>query len=226
MMGGAEMNSSGDNEIEKGPSGVEERIEEVEAQLDELEEKLEDDVWKKELLEAIDGAVRDSVSEALERDLVEALNGYFQDDKIQQLILNVLANNNPYIFKPLGIKLRPSTLTFFKKISRKYGTKVKKSIKSYYTPNDWRYVSSEARKGGKYQGKRLESKILKWDGSTCKVTSNLPDTVKLAKHLIDNLASKFESFERGESKQISAKLDNLEGSIDRLRDQIRSDIES
>jgi hypothetical protein len=220
------MNPAGDKEIEKGQSGVEERIEGVEAQLDELEEKLEDDVWEKELLEVIDGAVRHSASEALERDLVEALNGYFQDGKMGQLILNVLANNNPYVFKPLGIELQPSTVNFFEKISRRYGTKVKNSIKSYYTPNDWRYVNSEARKGGKYQGKRLESKILKWDGSTCKVTSNLPDTVKLATHLIDNLLSKFDSFEEAKSEQILAKLDNLESSIERLRDQIRSDIES
>jgi len=220
------MNPSEDNEIEKGPFGVEERIEGIETQLDELEEKLEDEVWKKELLETIDGAVRDSASETLERDLVEALNGYFGDDKIQHIILNVLANNNPYVFKPLGIDLPPLTLNFFEKISRKYGTKVKSAIKSYYTPNDWRYVNSEAGKGGKYQGKRLESKILKWDGSTCKVTSNLPDAVKFVTHLINNLANKFESFEEAESEQILAKLDNLESSIERLRDQIRSDIES
>ena len=220
------MNPAGDNEIEKSSSGVEERIEEVEAQLDELEEKLEDEVWEEELLEVMDGAVKNGPLEVLERDLVEALNGYFQDDKIAQLILNVLANNNPYVFSPLGIEPQPSTLNFFKKISRRYGTKVKKSIKSYYTPNDWRYVNSKARKGGKYQGKRLESKILKWNGSTCKVTSNLPDTVKLATHLIDNLTSKFNSFEEAESEEILAKLDDLEDSIKKLKHKIKMDIES
>lgn len=220
------MNPAGDDELEKALSGVEEDIEEVEAQLDELEEKLEDEVWEKEILEAIDGAIRDSAPETLERDLIEALNGYFQDDKIGQLVLNVLANNNPYVFKPLGIELQPSTLTFFEKISRRYGTKVKNSIKSYYTPNDWRYVNSEARKGGQYQGKRLDSKILRWNGSTCKVTSNLPDVVKFAIHFINNLTSKFEHYDRHESKHILAKLDDLEDSIKRLRHKIRMDNES
>ncbi|MFB6215019.1 MAG: hypothetical protein ABEI54_04035, partial [Candidatus Bipolaricaulia bacterium] len=68
----------------------------------------------------------------------------------------------------------------------------------------------------------MDSKILKWNGSTCKVTSSLPDTVKFATHFINNLANKFESFEEAESEQILAKLDNLEDSIGRLKDQIRS----
>ncbi|MFB6215020.1 MAG: hypothetical protein ABEI54_04040 [Candidatus Bipolaricaulia bacterium] len=56
-------------------------------------------------------AVRDSAPETLER------------DKIGQLILNVLVNNNPYVFSPQGIELQPSTLNFFKKISEDTGPK-------------------------------------------------------------------------------------------------------
>lgn len=220
------MSPARDDGLSNVPLGVNERRKEVEAHLEGLEEKLEEEDTKKELLEVIDSAVKDGTSQSLERDLVESFNRYFQDDNTGQLLVNVLANNDPYVFRSMGIELEASTLNFFETISRRYGTKVKNSIKTYYTPDDWRYVSSEARQGGKYQGKRLESKILKWDGSTCKLTSSLPDMVKLVTHFIINLANKFESLEGAESKKILQNLDNLEDSIERLKANIRSDARS
>jgi len=85
-----------------------------------------------------------------------------------------------------------------------------------------RCINSEAGKGGKYRVKRLDSKILKWYGGTCRVTSNLSDKVKLANHLRKNLTNKFESYEKYETKRILEKLDNLEGSTQRLKDDIES----
>jgi len=85
-----------------------------------------------------------------------------------------------------------------------------------------RCINSKAGKGGKYQVKRLDSKILKWDWGTCRVTSNLSDTAKLANHLRKNLTNKFEGYEKCKTKRILEKLDNMEGSIQRLKDDNKS----
>lgn len=196
--------------------------EKLKKRLQKLEEKLEDETWEDDTLQAIKGAVEGVPLEGLERNLWENLKTYINEDSVRDLILDVLANNNPNIYKMIGVKVPPKCHEFLNKISRQYGIKVKHSIKRHYGPDDWRYITSEARKGGKYQGARLHSKILKWNGDSCVITSNPPDTIKLANHFIKNLSDKFEGFDKRKSKILLQELDELRDSIEKLREKITS----
>lgn len=199
-------------------------MEPVQDSLEVLEDKLEDEEWEGKVVEIVEGAVEKTSPESVERNLVENLNLYLDDEGVIDILLNALANNNPNIYKGLGLEVPPRSKELLEKLCRKYGLKVKQSVKEYFSPDDWRYLNSEARQGEKYQGTRLHTNILKWGGGKSVITSGLPDVITFVDHFIRNLDSKFESFNEPEAQMMLNKLQDMKNHIETLEKKLSDSI--
>lgn len=206
--------------VEDLPEQFAENMEQIQDNLGVLEDKLKDEEWGEKVVEIVEGAVDKTSPESVERNLLENLNVHLEDDGVIDILLNALANNNPNIYKGLGLEVPPRSKELLEKLCRKHGLTVKRSVKEYFGPNDWRYLNSEARQGDKYQGTRLHTNILKWSGEKSVITSGLPDVIKFADHFIRNLDSKFEKFNSQEAQIMLQKLQDMKDHIETLEKKL------
>lgn len=220
------MNKTEENikKAEDLPEQFAANMEQIQNNLDVLEDKLKDEEWGKRVDEIVEGAVDKSSPESVERNLVENLNVYLEDDGIVDILLNALANNNPNIYKGLGLEVPPRSKELLERLCRKHGLTVKRSVKEYFSPDDWRYLNSEIRQGEKYQGTRLHTNILKWSGEKSVITSGLPDVITFVDHFIRNLDSKFESFNEPEAQMMLNKLQDMKNHIETLEKKLSDSI--
>lgn len=212
------------NKSEKLPDQFTESMEQIQNSMEALEAKLKDEKSEEEIVEIVKGALDKNSPESVERNLVENLNVYLDDERIINILLNALANNNPNIYKELGLEVPPRSKELLEKLCRKYGLRVKRSVKEYFSPDDWRYLNSEARQGEKYQGTRLHTNVLKWNGEKSVITSGLPDVIKFADHFIRNLDSKFEGFNNSEAQLMLQRLQDMKGHIEVLEKKLSDNV--
>ena len=195
-------------------------VQQIKNSLEDLEDKLENEEWRKKVLGAVQGAIDEQSPESIERDLVENFNVHLTDEGIINILLTVLANNNPYIFQEIGLEVPPKSEKLLEELAWSFGPKVKRAIKKYFSPDDWRFLNSEARQGDRYQGTRLHTNILKWNGEKNVITSGLPDVLSFADHFIRNLDSKFERFDEADARLMIAKLQEVKDHIDSLEEKL------
>lgn len=189
-----------------------------------LESKLKDKEWQNEVLQIISGAVEGVPLRGLDRNLIDNLTKHLDEEAITSLLLTVLVNNNPHIYETQGVKVPPKSEAFLRKITRLYGTKVHHSVREYYSPQDWRHITSEALTREETQETRLYSRILKWNGQINIITSQLPDVIKFIDHFVRNLTVKFRSFNRKDAEEMLKRIDQLRDHINALEKKIESNI--
>ncbi len=187
--------------------------------LNALEEKLEQD-GEEFIFQTVQGAIEDQPSESIERNLVENLSTYLDHEGIVNVILNILTNNNPYFYEEMDLDVPPNSKSVLEKLARKFGLRIKRSIKRYYGPNDWRYLNSEARQGEKFQGTRLHTNILKWNDERVVLTSSIPDVIRFANHFIKNLNSKFDQFSDDDAELMLKRLQQMKENIEVLESKV------
>ena len=110
-----------------------------------------------------------------------------------------MANNAPSVYQKQGFEVSDRCVNFFEDITSQYGMKVKRAIKKYYAPNDWRYIDTVLQLNSK-EGTHLKSTILKENGETVVLTTSVPDALIFVNHFLENLHTAFDPNEFGESK--------------------------
>ncbi len=190
--------------------------ESIEARLAKLEQKLEEEGWEEKVDDVLYNVMQ---GQGLDYEVERGLKTFLDERDLAELIINVLGNNDPNYYQQLGFEVPQAVERFFKKITLKSGAAFQESISSYYGPDNWRKLTSEALVGEQY-GARLRTRVLKWDGEIFELAGKLPQMVQAATHIIQNINNRFSNYDKQDARNMLLQLEELKDKIKQLEHSI------